>query len=105
MRKTWTVIGIVLVVILAIGGVAMSAHQAKQTGSIQIKSDDEAEYAGKAKISFDSAVNAALQAVPGKVLKAELEGTDCEIHILKGKNHDTQKKDQIHPFKNSNKGL
>jgi uncharacterized membrane protein YkoI len=73
MRKTWTVIGIVLVVILAIGGVAMSAHQAKQTGSIQIKSDDEAGYAGEAKISFDSAVNAALQSVPGKVLKAELE--------------------------------
>jgi ABC-type Na+ efflux pump permease subunit len=45
MRKTWTVIGIVLVVILVIGGVATSAHQAKQTGSIQIKSDDEAGYA------------------------------------------------------------
>lgn len=45
MRKTWTVIGIVPVVILAIGGVAMSAHQAKQAGSIQIKSDDEAGYA------------------------------------------------------------
>jgi uncharacterized membrane protein YkoI len=81
MRKTWTVIGIVLVVILVIGGVATSAHQAKQTGSIQIKSDDEAGYAGKAKISFDSAVNAALQAVPGKVLKAELENENRATSI------------------------
>jgi len=72
MKKMMTIIGgVVLTALIAIGGV--SAQQAKHTGSIQIKNDDEAGFAGMAKISLDSAVNAALQAVPGKVLKAELE--------------------------------
>ena len=63
--------GIVLTALIAIGGV--SAQQAKHTGSILVKNDDEAGFAGMAKVPFDSAVNEALKAVPGKVLKAELE--------------------------------
>ncbi len=71
-RMITTVIsGVVLVALIAIGGV--SAQQAKNTGSIQVKSEDEAGFAGMAKVSLDSAVSAALKAVPGKVLKAELE--------------------------------
>ncbi len=72
MKKVMTVIGgVVLTALIAIGGV--SAQQANHEGSIQVKSDDEAAFAGMAKISLDSAVNAALQAVPGKALKVELE--------------------------------
>lgn len=71
MKKIVTIIGgVVLATLIAIGGV--SAQQAKHTGSIQVKSDDEAGFAGMATISLDSAVNAALKQVPGKVLKALL---------------------------------
>lgn len=72
MKKMMTIIGgVVLTALIAIGGV--SAQQAKHTGSIQVKSDDEAGFAGMATVSLDSAINAALKQVPGKVLKAELE--------------------------------
>ncbi|MBI5587355.1 MAG: PepSY domain-containing protein [Deltaproteobacteria bacterium] len=72
MKRIMTVIGgVVLTALIAVGGV--SAQQAKHSGSIQVKNEDEAGLAGMAKISLDSAVNAALQAVPGKALKAELE--------------------------------
>ncbi len=63
--------GIVLTALIAIGGV--SAQQSKHTGSILVKNDDEAGFPGMAKIPLDSAVNEALKAVPGKVVKAELE--------------------------------
>jgi uncharacterized membrane protein YkoI len=71
-RKTMTAIsGFFLMALIIIG--AVSAQQTKHTGSIQIKSDDEAGFAGMAKISLDSAVKVALTAVPGKILKVELE--------------------------------
>ena len=50
----------------------MSAQQADQTGSIQIRTD-EAGFAQIAKIPMNSAINAALKQIPGKVLRAELE--------------------------------
>jgi uncharacterized membrane protein YkoI len=63
--------GIFLMALIIIG--AVSAQQTNHTGSIQIKSNDEAGFAGMAKIPLDSAVKAALAAVPGKILKVELE--------------------------------
>lgn len=70
-RMTAVISGVVLAALIAVGGA--SAQQTNHTGSIQTKNDDGAGFAGMAKISLDSAINAALQAVPGKVLKAELE--------------------------------
>jgi hypothetical protein len=72
MKKISTIIGsIVLTTFIAIGGVF--AQQAKHTGSIQVNNDNEAEYASMATISLDSAIQTALNQVPGKVLKAEIE--------------------------------
>jgi len=72
MKRTMILMsGIVLTALIAIGGVP--AQQAKLTGSIQVKSDDEAVLAGMAKIQLVSAVDMALKAVPGKAFKAELE--------------------------------
>jgi uncharacterized membrane protein YkoI len=72
MKKTMTLIGgVVLATLVAIGGAF--AQKANHTGSIHVKSDDEAVYGDMAKISLDSAVSAALKAVPGKLLKVELE--------------------------------
>jgi len=72
MKKISTIIGsIVLIAFIAIGGVF--AQQAKHTGSIHVNNDNEAEYASMATISLDSAIKTALNQVPGKVLKAELE--------------------------------
>jgi len=73
MRKFGTVIGVVLAVLLVIGTVGLRAQQAKHSGSIQIKNGDEATFADLAKISLDSAMNAAQKKVPGKVLRVELE--------------------------------
>jgi uncharacterized membrane protein YkoI len=74
MKRWTTVIGVVLAALLTIGGVAlMSAQPANQKGSIQINNKDEAQFAGTAKISMDSAMNEALKQVPGKVLRVELE--------------------------------
>ncbi|GBE06501.1 MAG TPA: hypothetical protein ENH31_07815 [Nitrospirae bacterium] len=63
----------VLTVLLTIGGAAAEARHTDKPGSIQIKSIDEAGLAGMAGISMDSAINAALAQVQGKVLRAELE--------------------------------
>jgi uncharacterized membrane protein YkoI len=74
MRKLGTVVGVVLAALLAIGGVALlSAQPPSQKGTIQISNQDEAQFAGLAKISMDFAMNEALKQVPGKVLRAELE--------------------------------
>ena len=62
--------------VLAIGGLAVSSQQSKLTGSIAVKGTDEAGYADMAKVSLDGAVQSAIQAVPGKVLKVELEDED-----------------------------
>ncbi|MBI3753498.1 MAG: PepSY domain-containing protein [Deltaproteobacteria bacterium] len=72
MKKIMTVIsGVVLAALIAVAGA--SAQQSNHTGSIVVKNDDESGFTGMAKISLDSAVNASLQAAPGKVLKVELE--------------------------------
>lgn len=73
MKRFGTIIGVVLAALLVIGTVGLRAQQAKHSGSIQIKNGDEATFADLAKISLDSAMNAALKQVPGKVLKVELE--------------------------------
>lgn len=73
MKRPKIITGILLAALIAFGGVTVYAQQAGQAGSIQVKGDDEAGFAKMAKISFDSAINAALKQVPGKVLRAELE--------------------------------
>lgn len=78
MKKMATVIGgVVLTALIAIGGV--SAQQTKNAGSIRAGSDDRAGFAGTAKVSLDSAVGAALKAVPGKALEAELENDNGRL--------------------------
>lgn len=73
MKKIMTVLGgVVLAVLIAIGGVAMSAQETNPIGSIKVQ-NEKVGFAEMAKISLDSAVNAASQAVPGQVLGAELE--------------------------------
>ena len=72
MKRILTIFsGIVLTALVASGGV--SAKEAGLTGSIRVKSNSEAVLAGMAKVSLDSARKEALKAVPGTVLKAELE--------------------------------
>jgi len=69
MKRMMTIIGgVVLATLIAIAGV--SAQQANHTGSIVVKNDDEAGFAGVARISMDTAINAVLKQVQGKVLKA-----------------------------------
>ncbi len=63
-----------LATLMAIG--AVSAQETKNTGSIRVSSADEAGFTDLAKIPFNSAVQSAVTAVPGKVLKAELENED-----------------------------
>jgi hypothetical protein len=78
MKKTMPLIGgVVLATLVATGGAF--AQKANYTGSIPIKSDDEAVYADMAKISLDSAVSKALKAVPGKALKVELENENGSL--------------------------
>lgn len=72
MKRSGIITGVFLVSLFAFGGVALSAGQANQTGSIQIKTD-EAGFAQMAKIPMNAAVSAALKQVPGNVLRAELE--------------------------------
>ena len=62
--------GVVLTTFITIG--VVSAQKTKTTGSIKVQ-NEEVGFAEMAKISLDSAVNAALKAAPGKVVKAELE--------------------------------
>jgi hypothetical protein len=72
MKRLGIITGVFLAALFAFGGMALSAGQGNQTGSIQIKSD-EAGFAQMAKIPMNAAINAALKQVPGKVLRAELE--------------------------------
>lgn len=72
MKKVMTaVIGVVMAALIGFGGVALSAQQGVKKGSIWI--GNEAEHAAKAGILIDTAINAALQAVPGTVIGAALE--------------------------------
>jgi len=73
MKRLAIITGVFLVSLFAFGGMALSTQQANQTGSIQINKTDEAGFAQMAKIPMNSAINAALKQVPGKVLRAELE--------------------------------
>jgi uncharacterized membrane protein YkoI len=75
MKKLSIVTIILLAALMSFGGITVSAQQANQKGSIRIQSE-EARFAEMAKISMDSAINAALKEVPGKVLRAELEEQD-----------------------------
>jgi uncharacterized membrane protein YkoI len=71
--------GMVMAGLIALGGTFASAQQANPAGSIQIKNEEEAGFAGMAKISMDSAINAALKEVQGKALKAELENENGSL--------------------------
>jgi uncharacterized membrane protein YkoI len=73
MKKASIITGMVMAGLIALGGTAISAEQANPAGSIPIKSEEEAGFASMAKIPMDSAINAALKEVQGKVLRAELE--------------------------------
>lgn len=70
-RRRTVISSIALTTLVTIGGVF--AQQAKLTGSIPVKDDDEAVFAGIAKIPIESAMKEALKTVPGMVVKAELE--------------------------------
>lgn len=73
MKRMITVIsGLILSPLIAIGGMAMGAQKANPIGSIKLQ-NEKVGFAEMAKISLDSAVDDALQAVPGQVLGAELE--------------------------------
>jgi uncharacterized membrane protein YkoI len=77
MKKKGMIIGAAVAAVLAVGGFGFSAQQqTKAVGSIAVKGSDEAAYPAMAKVSLDEAIQAALQAVQGKVLKAELEDED-----------------------------
>jgi hypothetical protein len=63
--------GVALIALIATG--MTSAQPVKSVGSIPVKGENEAGFAEMAKIPLDSAIQAALATVPGKVLRAELE--------------------------------
>jgi hypothetical protein len=66
MKKVSIITGMVMASLIALGGTAISAEQANPAGSIQVKNEEEARFAGIAKVSMDSAINAALKEVQGK---------------------------------------
>jgi len=80
--------GLILIICITIAGAF--ARQTKPIGSIEVKSDDEAGFVDMARVPLDSAVKAALQAVPGKALKAELKNEDgslvYEVEVIKTNN-------------------
>jgi hypothetical protein len=63
--------GVFLAALITIS--AVFAQETKNTGSIQVRNVEEAGFVDLANIPIDYAINAALGAVPGKVLKAGLE--------------------------------
>lgn len=71
MKKLRILTGVLVAAIICFGGMALSAQQTDQKDRIQVK--DEAGFAQMAKISINSAINAALKQFPGKVLQAELK--------------------------------
>jgi uncharacterized membrane protein YkoI len=77
MKKKWVaVIGTgVLVSGLAIAGgsFAKSEQSEVRNGTIRVENQSEADFPTMAKIKMDQAVQKALAAVPGQVLKTELE--------------------------------
>ena len=77
--------GLILIICITIA--QAFAHQGKPMGSIEVKSCDEAGFVSMARVPLDSAVKAALQAVPGKSFKAELKNEDgslvYEVGVIK----------------------
>ena len=77
MKKTWIagIAGSALILSLATTGVGLAKSGTNEPikGSIRVKRQAEAEFPALAKISMAQAMDAALAAVPGKVLKAELD--------------------------------
>lgn len=70
---------------------AVFAQETKHIGSIQVRNVDEGAFADLANIPFDFAVKAALTAVSGKVLKAELENENgylvYGVEVVKADRH------------------
>ena len=76
MKKTIIagIAGSALIFTLAAGGTGLAKSQNQPiNGTIKVERQAEAEYPSLAKIDMDQAMAAALAAVPGKVLKAELD--------------------------------
>lgn len=71
-----SVVGVGLMALLVLSGMVVLEVRAAQTGSIQVNNAEEANFPEMAKITLDGAIKAALQAVPGKALRAELEDED-----------------------------
>ncbi len=76
-----------IILILCITTARVFAHQARPIASIQVRNDDKAGFVDMTNFTLDSAVQAALRAVPGKALKAELRNEDgylvYEIEVIK----------------------
>jgi hypothetical protein len=66
--------GVFLTALITIG--IVSAQEIKHTARIRVNNVNEGAFVDLANIPFESAVKTALKAVPGKVLKAELENED-----------------------------
>ena len=77
--------GLILIVCFTIAQAL--AHQGKPIGSINVKTYDKVAFADMAHVPLDSAVKTALQAVPGKALKAALKNMDgslvYEVQVIK----------------------
>ncbi len=69
--------GLILIICITIA--QAFAHQAKPIGSIKVKSNDLADFVNVSRVPLDSAVKAAVRAVPGKALKAELKNEDGSL--------------------------
>jgi hypothetical protein len=80
MKKQWIAIigsGAMIIGLATAGvGFANSEHEQRITGTIPVAQQAEATYPDMAKISLDQAMQTAVAAVPGRVLKAELEDED-----------------------------
>ncbi len=77
MKKTWIagIAGSAMILTAAAAGTALASPDKNQpiNGTIRVERQAEAEYPAMAKIGMEQAMKAALAAVPGKVLKAELD--------------------------------
>ena len=73
--KKISLVTVLIATLMAFGGISVSAQQANQKGSIQIKCE-EAGFVEMAKLPMDNAVSTALKEVQGKVLRSELENQD-----------------------------
>ena len=65
--------GSVLALTLTAGGTGLAQSDQPINGTIKVERQAEAEFPAMAKINMEQAMAAALAAVPGQVLKAELD--------------------------------